>query len=81
MIGALGANHWSTDVINLAPTSLLSFIDILVQTRDGLAATAVSCRVHVCIIPGVHVLLIILTEISIVVIAIVTCMHACMYDI
>ncbi len=47
--------------INLAPTDLLSFIDILVQTRDGLAATAVSCRVHVCIIPGVCVLLIILT--------------------
>ncbi len=42
VLGALGANHWSTDIIDNVPANFQSFIDLLVQTRDALAATAVS---------------------------------------
>jgi len=41
VIGALGANNWSTDIINQIPSSLQQFVSLLIETRDALAATAV----------------------------------------
>ncbi len=42
VLGAIAANSWTTDFIDSVPLSLRSLIDVLVQTRDSLAATAVS---------------------------------------
>ncbi len=42
VLGAIGANSWTTDIINPIPVALQPVINVLVQTRDSLAATAVS---------------------------------------
>ena len=43
VIGAIGANSWTVDIIDvLTKTGLIGFSDVVVQTRNALAATAVS---------------------------------------
>ncbi len=42
VLGAIGADSWTKDIIDRIPSNVQFLFDVIVQTRDALAATAVS---------------------------------------